>query len=1164
MAKACLGGYTSPEGPQEIDLSTEMVQKESEIFHCNQQQQQTNNSSLQEPREPQPRSKLGTSPNCNRHILGDIERKPPNNSVKNEDATNHIPVKEDSQVARNENDAGNRANSTSTINSSSKKSSSNNFRASSQQFLHKKSWKKQFKARHQKSNQKPQPHQQISKADMENIQNIKNQIKHHNKQQQHAQKNAKQIFNKKLLHRSAPFAIRSKFFLPDKRPRKEVIIPPTKFLLGGNISDPLNLNSLQDEALNATPTPTPKQSPITTPPKVEVIIPPNIHDPLHLLDPVDSVEYEKLLVSPMKRKSKSKHRNRKKKPKKRKRLGSSVCLEPPAVAAEGVPVTVLLPSTALTGAASASSIISKCSSNSAFSSETSTSIIDKVIGDSYTGEGNKPAEPQSSGLDSSNNNNNGGSITLCPASDTGQNSSCVGSTQKTNLDSAQKSTPGGGGTLAGRRNSDREKVSRDLRLDLASAMELQQQNASGSGAGRKRKISEGPNSVKNKFRRLDSMDKIVSPVIPQPGAWKRPPRTVPSGARKMSRVRSTSVSETDLISPTDETKTIESESVRGDTPDVESISKPDETTEMPLPIFDKKPKFRPEGAKYQYGNYNRYPGYRYLSEKMDVRLQVFQRNAQLFRGKDVLDIGCNVGHITIALAKDLAPKSILGIDIDKDLIYRARKNLSMYVRIPKDEETDVGTMPGPSNSSGKGNNASSTNQENKDDGEESSSKLMHKTEAPKAREGAAAIKAKKIHHRRKTLSKLREEDKTEFFPVSFPMSLGRIPNCVGGKVNPISPPSTSPAADNNSFKSEFPENVFFRTQNYVLPDEALLNNDTQQYDLILCLSVTKWIHLNFGDAGLKLAFKRMFNQLRPGGKLILEAQNWASYKKKKNLTETIYNNYRNIEFFPNKFHEYLLSNEVGFSHSYTLGVPRHVSKGFCRPIQLYAKGDFTPSHIRWSDTYYPQTPYEAYRGIYASMPRPPYNPWGCDSTPHGNSGSYSCRQTPMHQPTSQYYNPLETDSYLPSYDTEVLNRHYVFASPLYQTVWSPPASLRNSSSHTPVFGSVRDCDLEDGVCTARHVYPPNEECSSPQVSSGAFNSIREADSEDCSQDHQQRRHVYASCEGSSSPKADSFVESSPDAGRHQHHHHHQEHVESIEMDPGPGEDSGGGGGDTES
>lgn len=35
----------------------------------------------------------------------------------------------------------------------------------------------------------------------------------------------------------------SKFFLPEKRARRNLRIP--KFLLGGNISDPLNLNSLQ-------------------------------------------------------------------------------------------------------------------------------------------------------------------------------------------------------------------------------------------------------------------------------------------------------------------------------------------------------------------------------------------------------------------------------------------------------------------------------------------------------------------------------------------------------------------------------------------------------------------------------------------------------------------------------------------------------------------------------------------------------------------------------------------------------------------------------------------------------------------------------------------------------------------------------------------------------
>jgi hypothetical protein len=53
-------------------------------------------------------------------------------------------------------------------------------------------------------------------------------------------KNMNSIKNRRLQALSTI----SKFFLPDKRPRLP-IIPPTKFLLGGNISDPLNLNSLK-------------------------------------------------------------------------------------------------------------------------------------------------------------------------------------------------------------------------------------------------------------------------------------------------------------------------------------------------------------------------------------------------------------------------------------------------------------------------------------------------------------------------------------------------------------------------------------------------------------------------------------------------------------------------------------------------------------------------------------------------------------------------------------------------------------------------------------------------------------------------------------------------------------------------------------------------------
>lgn len=51
-----------------------------------------------------------------------------------------------------------------------------------------------------------------------------------------------------------------------------------------------------------------------------------------------------------------------------------------------------------------------------------------------------------------------------------------------------------------------------------------------------------------------------------------------------------------------------------------------------------------------------------------------------------------------------------------------------------------------------------------------------------------------------------------------------------------------------------------------------------------------------------------------------------------------------------------------------------------------------------------------------------------------------------------------------SYDNVVPTRHYCFASPLYSTVWSPPASGRKSASQTPLFGSIRRVDADDQVC----------------------------------------------------------------------------------------------------
>jgi len=120
------------------------------------------------------------------------------------------------------------------------------------------------------------------------------------------------------------------------------------------------------------------------------------------------------------------------------------------------------------------------------------------------------------------------------------------------------------------------------------------------------------------------------------------------------------------------------------------------TKSVQKPIFPKQHRIK-EKEIFIHGNYNAYYGYRNIDGPAfeDVRIQCLPSG--LFRGRDILDIGCNVGHVTLTVARDYEPRMIVGIDIDGQLIAVAKKNIRHYLNnvselVKKDCCGNVGTL----------------------------------------------------------------------------------------------------------------------------------------------------------------------------------------------------------------------------------------------------------------------------------------------------------------------------------------------------------------------------------------------------------------------------------------------------------------------------------------
>ncbi|KAF9997447.1 hypothetical protein BGZ80_002257 [Entomortierella chlamydospora] len=265
-----------------------------------------------------------------------------------------------------------------------------------------------------------------------------------------------------------------------------------------------------------------------------------------------------------------------------------------------------------------------------------------------------------------------------------------------------------------------------------------------------------------------------------------------------------------------------------------------------------------------------------LAKSVDLRLEFLEPS--WFRGKKVLDIGCNAALLTVFIALHYKPHRIQGVDLDPSLIGKAQTFvLKTFSQISPQAYTQ-------------------TPQTDKK-------------------------KEKKKKERSKEKTKDEEDVKYEAY---FPKALHRIHGFL-----PVPEKTTKT-------ENLFPHNIEFRIADWAT-EQGNQEANAGQWDVILGFSLTKWIHLHHGDAGMKEFFQKVYRSLAPGGIFLLEPQAYDTYNRRSKITKEMEATYKSIVFRPEEFQEYLLSKDVGFKECLHLGHSDGQAKNFNRDIFLYRK-----------------------------------------------------------------------------------------------------------------------------------------------------------------------------------------------------------------------------------